>query len=50
MCCKQKGHSVEECPRDPNIKTSKDMDSEVERLGNCKDFKTVFAETTTQTA
>jgi len=34
--CKEKGHKAEDCERDPNFRTNKDIDQEVERLENCK--------------
>jgi len=45
VCCKEKGHSIENCPRDPNIKTNEDPINEEKRIINTKEFRTVFAET-----
>ena len=46
-CCKEIGHSIETCPRDPNIKTvtQTQLDGEAERILRMKDYKKVFAET-----
>ena len=46
-CCKEIGHSIETCPRDPNIKTvnQAELDAEAERILRMKDYKKVFAET-----
>ena len=49
VCCKDKGHSIENCPRDPNLKTNEDPKEEILRLQNTKDFRLVFAETVQQT-
>jgi len=49
MCCKGKGHSIEECPRDPNLKTGQCIRHEGERIETIKDVRTVFGETMTQT-
>jgi hypothetical protein len=45
MCCKDKGHGIEECPRDPNLKTGHNMQEEVERIGKRKDVRTLVGET-----
>jgi hypothetical protein len=34
-CCKEKGHEIKDCPKDPNYKTlksGKDMKNEFERI------------------
>jgi len=41
LCCKEKGHSANECKRDPNLLTSKDPENEVERIRKSKDFRKV---------
>jgi len=28
MCCKELGHSIEVCPKDPNLKTKADHETE----------------------
>jgi len=32
-CCRELGHSNDDCPRDPNIKTLDDLDDELIRIG-----------------
>ena len=32
MCCKELGHKTEDCPRDPNIKTSFNALGELKRI------------------
>ena len=49
MCCKAKGHLIENCPRDPNLKTGQNVSLEHDRLFKMKDNRTVFAETMAQT-
>lgn len=46
MCCKQLGHTIENCQRDPNIKTGKQNEivSEMERLSNLKECRKLHAE------
>lgn len=34
MCCKEQGHAIEQCPRDPNVKTRGNYENEVIRLQN----------------
>ena len=43
-CCKEIGHSIEECTRDPNIKTGLKADKEFERIQRMKDFRKLFAD------
>ena len=38
-CCKQFGHLIQECPRDPNYKTNHNFDEESVRLLKIKDIK-----------
>ena len=48
LCCKQFGHRIENCPKDPNIVTLKDKDElekDSKRLERIKDDKKKFAET-----
>jgi hypothetical protein len=40
-CCKEKGHRAQDCPRDPNLKTQKDVNEEVSRIVKAKDFRKV---------
>ena len=45
------GHTIDNCPRDPNLKTNLNQDSrkyaedELVRINNMKDFKKIFADT-----
>lgn len=32
ICCKEQGHSAEECPKDPNFRSAFDLSDEEERL------------------
>lgn len=48
LCCKQIGHSIEQCERDPNMKTinnKEDMESEFQRVTQLKDFRKLFPDT-----
>ena len=49
-CCKETDHVVEDCPRDPNIKTNKCIDSEYKRVSKTTENKILFSETNVQTA
>ena len=44
FCCKEKGHLSSECPRDPNLKTTADFESEDKRLAKMKDFKKLLSD------
>lgn len=45
QCCKQIGHSIDQCERDPNIKTKEDIETEFERVTQLKDFRKLFPDT-----
>ena len=45
-CCKEIGHSVDDCTRDPNLKTKASAESEFLRIQRMKDFRKLFAEST----
>lgn len=45
LCCKEIGHSIENCVRDPNFKTNSDTTDEQVRLNQIRDFKKVNADT-----
>ena len=45
MCCKQLGHTIENCFRDPNFKTDADLGQDQERLTKIKDFRKLHADT-----
>lgn len=49
MCCKQLGHTIENCFRDPNFKTDVDLIQDQDRLSKLKDFRKLHADTTIQT-
>ena len=40
--CKEMGHSIEKCPRDPNIRTRELVDNEMRRIAKQKDFRKLF--------
>ena len=44
-CCKEIGHRLDQCLRDPNFKTNCDPDDEYERIQKIKDFRKLFADT-----
>jgi len=44
-CCKEIGHRIENCPRDPNIKTSKDPEEDIDRIQKIRDFRKFFSDT-----
>ena len=45
MCCKEIGHTIENCPRDPNIKTKVEPELDYERIQRIKDYRKLFADT-----
>lgn len=44
-CCKEIGHTMEQCPRDPNIKTNQDPEEDIDRIMRIKDFRKLFSDT-----
>ena len=42
QCCKQVGHKVDECIRDPNIRTKVEAVEEYERIQKMRDFRKLF--------
>ena len=48
-CCGELGHSISECPRDPNFVTGSDPDQEIQRLRKIRDFRKLYADTVVQT-
>ena len=44
-CCKQFGHKTNDCVKDPNFKTNNSIASEMKRLREIKDTKTLFGDT-----
>lgn len=49
MCCKELGHSIEVCPKDPNLKTKADHETEQERISKIQSHKKGYADTVIQT-
>lgn len=49
MCCKQLGHTLENCTRDPNFKTNANLQEDLHRLTKMKDFKKLHADTLVNT-
>ena len=47
--CKEIGHTVQDCLRDPNLKTGVKADVEFERIQKMKDFRKLFADSIVQT-
>lgn len=45
MCCKQYGHDIKECPRDPNIKTRESITEGMDRINQLKDYRKIFSDT-----
>ena len=39
MCCKELGHRVTECPKDPNLKTSKSAEEENDRVVRIREYR-----------
>lgn len=49
-CCKEVGHQIEACPRDPNIRTLRtDIDQDYERIKKIKDYRKLYADTVVMT-
>mmetsp|Transcript_34166 Transcript_34166/g.52438 ORF Transcript_34166/g.52438 Transcript_34166/m.52438 type:complete len:180 (+) Transcript_34166:450-989(+) len=48
-CCKEMGHTIEECPRDPNLKTQLDPKVELDRIQKIKDFRKLFSDSAVTT-
>ena len=44
-CCRELGHSNNDCPRDPNIKTLEDVDDELIRIGKITQNKRFYHDT-----
>eukprot|EP00347_Sterkiella_histriomuscorum_P024062 403332433 len=45
LCCKELGHRMELCPRDPNIRTAAEPEEDIERISRIKDFRRLFQDT-----
>lgn len=48
-CCKEIGHSIEKCPRDPNLKTLASGDLETKRINQISGFRKLHADTVVNT-
>ena len=48
-CCKEIGHSIAECPRDPNIKTKEDPVDDLIRILEIQDNRVLYADTVVTT-
>ena len=48
-CCKELGHTIEECPRDPNIRSKVDTELDYERIQKIKDYRKLHADTVVTT-
>jgi len=50
LCCKELGHRIEQCIRDPNLKTNeKDIDEDYDRINKIKDFRKLHTDTIVNT-
>ena len=49
LCCKEVGHTTEQCPRDPNIRSKADTDEEFSRIQKIKDYRKLNADTVVTT-
>ena len=49
LCCKELGHTIDQCPRDPNIRTRIDTEDEYERVVRIKDYRKLNADTVVTT-
>ena len=45
LCCKEIGHDMSECYRDPNIKTRVDYQEDWKRIMGLKDYRKLFVDT-----
>ena len=48
-CCKEIGHLINDCTRDPNLKTGAKADTEFDRIQKMKDFRKLYADSIVQT-
>lgn len=50
QCCKELGHRIDNCFRDPNLRTrERDADLEFDRIKQIKDFRKLHADTMVST-
>ena len=45
QCCKETGHLIQDCPRDPNIRSKIEPDEELLRIQKIKDYRKLNADT-----
>ena len=45
LCCKELGHTIQDCHRDPNIKTREDQQEDLQRIMQIKDYRKLFVDT-----
>lgn len=50
LCCREYGHIISQCPKDPNLKTMEDPDNENIRIKSIHDNRKIFADTVVTTA
>lgn len=50
LCCREYGHVASSCPKDPNLKTLENADSENLRIKSIHDNRKIFADTIVTTA
>lgn len=48
-CCKEIGHTIETCPRDPNIRSKQDTEADFLRIQQIKDYRKLNADTVVTT-
>jgi hypothetical protein len=49
LCCKQYGHTLEKCTKDPNLRTNYGPLEELHRIANFKNEKPLYADTIVST-
>lgn len=49
MCCKELGHTIDMCMRDPNLKSGAKAEDEWLRIQKLKDYRKLFADSIVQT-
>mmetsp|Transcript_14964 Transcript_14964/g.18853 ORF Transcript_14964/g.18853 Transcript_14964/m.18853 type:complete len:141 (+) Transcript_14964:2300-2722(+) len=49
LCCKELGHLIDQCPRDPNIRSQADTEDEYLRIQKIKDYRKLNADTVVTT-
>jgi len=52
LCCKQTGHTMKSCPKDPNIQTktlAAEIENDYDRITKIKNYRTLYADTVVMT-